>query len=213
MIIKNVSLGSVVLCAMMAYISLSKRSEAAVVLQIDVSDPSAVVIKATPGLSLTTSNLRRALDGITIENFFTSAVNYPASSNSSGDLIDTLGIVNQGGFSGFGTFEYSNNDGAFGSANDLSVFRNGGDGTPDQIFTTGTRAFTGSETFDFSSTASAIPASGTTGDVITGYFNSGTPDHGEVIGQWVVVIPEPSSALLGALGLLLVAKRRRSVRS
>jgi hypothetical protein len=189
-----------------SFLGFAAQAKGALVIRIEASNPSAVTFTATALSSSTNSNLRRALDGITVENFFTAAVNYSPSS-STGNLIDALGIVSQGGFSGFGTFEYSNNDGAFGPGNDLSIYRDGGDGIFDQIFTSGSVAFAGSETYDFSSTPGALPVIGTTGNVISGYFQSGVADHGEVIGQWEIV-PEPSSSALFGLGIMGLMLRR-----
>lgn len=181
---------------------------AVTVLEIDVTNPAAVTFTATNGVSATDSTLIRNMDGITVRDFFTSVVNYPSSSNNTGNLYDS---EQTGGnaYTGFGTFEYSDNDGAFKPANDLSVFANGGDSVLDQVFITGRVAFTGIATYNFSSTAAALPAAGTSGDVITGYFTTGTADHGEGIGQWIIV-PEPSVFglfLLGGITFCFVRRR------
>ncbi|YCM42491.1 hypothetical protein V2O64_14365 [Verrucomicrobiaceae bacterium 227] len=204
---KNSSQSPLLFGALTTLLSFAGQATAAVVLEIDISNPAAVVFSATSGTSSTDSTLRRTYDGFTIENFFTTEVTYSNLSDSTGDLVDQLGIGPS--YSGFGTFEYSDNVGDFKAANDLSIFTNEGDAVPNQVFAVGSVAFTGSETYDFSSTPAALPSPGATGNVISGYFQSGTADHGEVIGQWVVVVPEPSAAVLGVLGMLMLVKRKR----
>lgn len=181
---------------------------AATVLVVDISDPSAVTFTATANFSQTNSSLNIGFAGFTIQNFLATPASIPSSTLGIGDLSPTGSSFI---YSGIGTFNYEANNGNFVAANDLSVFSNNGAPGPDsQTFSTGSRAFNGVLTIDLSTWASSLPAAGATGDVISGYLMSGTADHGEIVGQFVVV-PEPGSALLGGLGLLILGIRRRSL--
>ena len=177
-------------------------SNASVTLQINVSNPSAVTVQAVAGVSQTDSSLSIGLDGITLENLFTTDVNYPNTTTFTGDLSPS-GTASM--YNGLGTFDFDANDGVFTSGDDLSMYFNG---VGTQVFDTSTNAFTGVATIDFSSTPGALPAIGTSGNIYSGYFKSGTADHGEIVGQWQVV-PEPSSATLLLSGACIALVRRR----
>ncbi|WP_367872844.1 PEP-CTERM sorting domain-containing protein [Luteolibacter sp. Populi] len=184
-------------------------AQAATVLVVDISNPAAVTFTSTPNFSQTNSSLNIGTAGFTIRNFLASPASIPSSTLGLGNLSPTGSTFV---YSGMATFSYEANDGNFTSANDLSVFSNGGGpGAASQVFSTGTRAFNGVLTIDLSAYVSSLPAAGVTGDVISGYFLSGTADHGETVGQFVV-IPEPGSVLLGGLGFLILGFRRRSIR-
>jgi hypothetical protein len=192
--------------ALLTATSLFGKANAAVVFQVDLSDPAVTRIIATSALSGTDSNLSIGLDGITIENFFTSSVLYPQTTTFGGNLSPSGTSVT---YDGLGTFDYSDNSGNFKAGDDLSVFANA---TGAQDFSTSETAFTGEAEIDFSAAVAELPQTvGATGNVISGYFNSGTADHGEIIGQWevIAVVPEPSFNCLLGLGFALCATGRR----
>jgi len=199
-----------ILVCSVSSLSFIASSHAAVVLTIDVSTPGAVTFTATSEFSSTDSSLSIAYDGFTVDDFFTSSQDYDNSSTLTGNLSPVVGSGLT--YNGFGTFEFSDNDGAFKNATDLSIFSNGTGAAADtQVFQTTSTAFTGVATFDFSASLAALPVIGTSGNVYSGYWQSGTADHGELVGQWQVV-PEPSSTLLLGLGAFaMISKRRRTV--
>ncbi len=179
---------------------------AAVVLVVDVSDPSAVTFTAQDAASDVSSSLNRSFEGLTIENFFTASITVSANPPRpiAGDLTPSLGIQTNP-YVGTGTFDYGNSTN-FGPGNDLSVFA---DNTVEnsQQFTAGQRAFNGQAIIDFSTEAAVLPSVGSTGDVITGFDPSNTGE-GLVIGQWTVV-PEPSSTLMLFAALIGFGSVRR----
>ncbi|MFD0894651.1 hypothetical protein KBB96_05470 [Luteolibacter ambystomatis] len=184
---------------------LAGQTEAALVLVIDVSNPAAVTITSTSANSQTNSSLNIGSDGITIQNFFTSAANYASSTAVVGNLAPTgSGFT----YAQLGTFNFEANNGNFTAGNDLSIYATGATTAGSQVFSTSTRAFNGVAIVDFSSTPGALPTAGTTGNVYSGYFQSGTTGHGLLIGTFQVV-PEPSPLLICALGLTVACGKRR----
>lgn len=185
--------------------ALSGQADAAVVLVIDISNPAAVTFTSTSANSQTNSSLNIGSEGFTIQNFFTSSANYASATGVGGNLAPTGSSFT---YTQLGTFNFEANNGNFVAGNDLSIYSSGGTTAGSQVFSTGTRAFNGVATVDFSSTPGALPTSGTTGNVYSGYFQSGTTGHGLLIGTFQVV-PEPSSLLICALGLTVVCGKRR----
>jgi hypothetical protein len=180
-----------------------QRSEALVLLTIDVSNPSAVTFTSTTNVAGQNSVLTSNFDGFTVENFFTATEELNQETVVLGNLTTTAG----GGYSYdiLQTFNFDANDGVFGPGNDLTIYSFTTAGA--QIFNTATRAFTGVATVDFSDEASSLPAGGTVGQIYAGYLKSGNPQY-VLIGQWTV-IPEPACALLLPLGLIPLCRRRR----
>lgn len=174
-------------------------SSAALVLTIDISNPSSTIITAVANNSQITGDL--AVDfsgGISFVAFF--------SANEDITVDDALQITGNwtargttSAYSEMVTFNYGNFQVV--SGRDLSIYNL--TGTDDQNFLTTAAPFTGSSTVDFSPFVN-LPAAGTTGNVYSGYQSS----QGGVIGQWVV-IPEPSSLLIAATGLIGLVRRRR----
>ncbi len=177
---------------------------AAVVLVVDVSDPSAVTFTAQDAASDISSSLNRSMEGITIENFFSTISDVRTVRFVGGNLTPSLGIQTNP-YVGTGTFDYGGSI-EFGIADDLSVFANNTVENSQQ-FTAGQRAFNGQATIDFSTEAAALPSLGSTGDVITG-FNPNNAGEGLIIGQWTVV-PEPSSTLMLCAALIGFGSVRR----
>lgn len=197
------------LLALFSCIAFPAAADAAVVMTVDVTDFSAVTFTATGNFASDNNTLNSSLEGFTVEDFLTtmSMAIANGSGNVTGDLTSAQG--GSGPYSGLGTFDYDANDGIFKAGNDLSIYTNGAADTGNQIFSTLGVAFTGTAVVDFTAVKDFLPTVGTIGNVISGYWKSGTVDHGEIVGQWQVV-PEPSAAAMLALcgaGLLLRRKR------
>ena len=176
-------------------------SSAALVLTIDISNPSSTIITAVANNSQITKDLAvNFLGGISFVAFFDAIEDITVD-----DALQITGNWTARGttsaYSEMVTFNYGNFQVVPGR--DLSIYNLNASGSDDQNFLNTAAPFTGSSTVDFSSFAS-LPAAGTTGDVYSGYQGS----HGGVIGQWVV-IPEPSSLLIAATGLVGLMRRRR----
>jgi hypothetical protein len=179
----------------------SGLSSAALVLTINIANPSSTIITAVANNSQITADLEvNFLGGISFVSFFTA--------NEDITVADPVGI--SGTWTGGGaavaydemvTFNYGNP--AVVAARDLSIYNVGAGNSLRQFFSTSTTAFTGSSTLDLSSFTN-LPAVGTTGNVYIGYES----DHGGIIGQWQV-IPEPSSLLIASAGLVGFLRRRR----
>lgn len=176
-------------------------SQAAVVLTINIANPSAVVITSVANNSLATAILTVNFDGgISFRNFFTA--------NESITLANPLEI--NGNWTALGasasynemvTFAFNNS--AVVPGVDLSIYNVDTPPQDDQNFVSSAAPFTGSSTVNMS-TFTHLPAVGTTGAVHVGFLAS----QGGVIGSWEV-IPEPSTALLGLIGSLGLLRRRR----
>ncbi|GAA5483089.1 PEP-CTERM sorting domain-containing protein [Haloferula sargassicola] len=190
------------LLPLISLVGLNCAASAALVVSIDISDPSAAVVTGLPAGSSSTGNLTVNFNGgISFRNFFTS--------DESITLADPLPISGDWRPAGTSTsynetvtFVYGDPDVVPGV--DLSIYNSGAGAGDLQTFATGERAFFGSSVIDLSS-FSALPEVGTTGDVMIGFQSS----QGGMIGQWIV-IPEPASLSLAALGggMLLLRRRR-----
>lgn len=173
-------------CAVFAFIPMS--SAAAVVLTVDVSDPSMVTITAT-GANSEIDITGNRFNGISLVGFLAvPATGANISAISNGLLVD----VSQNSLD----IQFIGINGGF-----LNLF--GPNGTIE--FLTTAPAFSGQGIFNLSQQAvGALPSFGATGSVALG---DSTPFN-NVIGTYFV-IPEPASATLLGLGALLVARRRR----
>lgn len=202
-----------------ALIAQVASTQAAILLIIDVSNPSQVKVTATAALSSGTSSQRIGLEGISLLNLLKAGANIP-NTNVVTDLVATSNLFPtqspalSGGiasrYTGLGSYDFDAGSGAFGAGNDLGVYMDGGGATNDsQIFTTGQRAFQGESVWDLSAYTSMLPAAGTTGNIISGYLASGS-GHGVLLGEYSV-IPEPSSLALGAIAASVLAIRRRRI--
>ena len=166
--------------------SLAGGANAAVLLTVDTTDPSAVVITATAGLASQTGS--SGSTGFDLRGFYTGT---PAESFSAATFSSLVTPENGTTF-----------DNYFNSSTTLNIFLF----SAGPEFTAGNIAFSGSATFDLSAHAAFLPAAGASGN-ITFYLVS-TP----IFGEWQVsAIPEPSSAFLLGLGVLGVAVRRRRI--
>jgi hypothetical protein len=176
----------------------SFRSTAAVVLTINVSDPSAVTWTATLANSDTTDSIAINFNGgITIENFFPSIEDVTTPLAITGNLTPSGTSTS---YDELVSFNYGS--GSVVPGRDLSVYNALVGDLDRQVFSTSVPAFTGAATIDFG--GYALPSIGTVGNVQVGF----QPSHGGTIGSWVAV-PEPGgSAAALAVACLLIAARR-----
>lgn len=189
-----------------AYISAAllfavlSATSAVVLIEVNISDPSAVTFKATGAPADINDSSTTTFSGATLLGFFRDTIDLADPVPIAGDLTPS------GATEAYELFYVDNHSGPF---TDLNLYR---ESPPlgSQAFNKSDAAFTGTATIDFSIfSGDALPTVGTTGDLIAGY--SGDP--GGIIGQWTVV-PEMSSALqAGVMGTMLLgwlAWRRRS---
>ncbi|MEM9480181.1 MAG: hypothetical protein AAGA58_11070 [Verrucomicrobiota bacterium] len=177
---------------------------AAVVLQVDVSNPAAVVITAT---SANSQNEFLPPDGGTINTGVTMIELFSGNNVGAGSAGVTSGSLNAlEGLSGtdrevLDLFWNDSFTGGF-TPEDLSIFQ---PGAFELRFETDEQALTGSIVVDLSSISSSFfPTIGTTGNIV-----ANSPDLNNVIGQWQV-IPEASTGLLGLMAGLMLLQRRRT---
>ncbi len=180
-----------------------------VLLTVDISNPSAVIVSATGNYASTSDNLKTVWDGIDLLGIFTSNVNGQFAANVIGGTLI-------GGGSGQAYDFYEPDDSAGGSRNgnyvNLNLYQNQTNSPPVQSFSTETPAFTGSMTIDLSRVANSLPASGTSGDIRAGWSGN----LGSMIGQWQVIgtapVPEPGTLALtglGGVGAWFCARRKK----
>ncbi|MEM1422803.1 MAG: hypothetical protein AAGH64_02255 [Planctomycetota bacterium] len=176
--------------------SASHAQTLPVLLEIDVSDPSAVLISATgaaPALDETLS----VVSGTTLVDLF------------AGDFAiglvtpDTTGTFAAPGM--LGAYNRIANDFGGGNvdANDLNLWASGVGG--EQAWTTDQPAFTGSWTLDL--TGASFPDAGTLGEVCSDDAPNAEDPSGVVLGSFVVV-PATGAGPVFALGLLDRRRRR-----
>lgn len=185
---------------LLASILLPFASPAAVILVIDVSDPSQVTFTATNANAENNDDESWLQEGISLIGFFQSSVADP----SLYDFDAPSNLWSPGGNFAYTTLVSINFTDPFSLTYlDLSIF---GSGFSTQDFSTSAPALTGSATADLSAWLAFLPAAGTTGDINSG---DGVSFEGPVIGQYAVV-PEPSTTgLLVCSGLLCLARARR----
>jgi hypothetical protein len=174
----------------------------AVVLQIDVTNPSAVSITAVANNSLITASIRtNFFGGITIRDFF--PVNQSITSAAPVSFAGSLRSRGAGSaFNETVTFNFSSQTGDVVSGRDLSLYNVNAPDSDIQSLTTNAAPFTGTTTLNLS--GFTLPASGSSGNVNLGFLSS----HGGVIGTYSV-IPEPSTAIIGLLGAVGFLRRKR----
>ncbi len=179
------------------------KSHAAVVIQVDVSNPAAVTWTSTSANSAIDNggNPISFDGGITMENFFTATEDITTAIPVVGDLSPSGTTT---AYDSLVTFSYGSP--AIVAGDDLSVFNSTASSSDVQEFSQSVRAFTGSSAIDFS--GRALPSPGMSGNVNAGF----APFNGGTIGTWVVV-PEPSTwAVAIGAGCVLFAAGRRLVK-
>ncbi len=168
-----------------------------VLIEVDITDPTNVVLSATGEASLINDSASTANTGTTLLDLFTADFNIPFTPETAltGDLAGGGVLPYSSGLNDFGTL----------TDRDLNIYR--GNLLPDfgafQIFDTMTAAFSGSSTVDLS--GASLPALGTIGDIIAGDTDTGSD---VVIGQWRIVPAPGAAGLLAAAGLVGVRRRR-----
>jgi hypothetical protein len=160
-------------------------------LGIDLTDPSAVVITATP-LNATANSSLTLFDGVTLQLFFTADIPSTTFAGVTGTLAPFASGVAYDTWAADDTFP--------GVFSDLSFYRSTDDppSSPPQIFGTFFSAFSGTSTINLASQAALLPIIGTTGPVFAGYSDN----LGPIIGTWeVTAVPElPVAAHLALYG-------------
>jgi len=187
----------------LAALGASARADADpyILLLVDDSNPSAVVITATVTASKIEDYNTSTYDGATLLQFFIFDVTSAAKGNLTGDLASMSSLGPS-----FSYYKWVADHGS-GSYVDLNLYARAAI-TETQEFSTNWQAFVGTDTIDFSAFAAALPALGASGDIRAGWSGG----SGQVIGSWLV-IPEPSTAGLLGLGLAGMAVWRwRSAR-
>jgi hypothetical protein len=153
-------------------------------LTIDATNPADTIITATSGDSAASNNN-------TAYSLLLMNTGIP-SSGSGNDISGNFGPA------AGGTYNFASTGSVSGS---LEI--NGGGGL-DQIFTAGDRAFVGQSTVDLSFLT--FPTTGVTGNIdIRDDFGN---DTGIVVGQYELIVPEPTSLSLLAFGGLALLRRR-----
>lgn len=164
---------------------------AAVLLEVDISTPSAVVVRFTGGLSSTSSTNIDNFHGILLKGI-------TAEPTAASGAITAASLTATGGNNPFDEWWLP----AGGNVFDLNLYFNNKGAATFQVFVENSPAFTGTATLNMQDVV--LPAIGHSGNIFVGDDSV----IGPVIGSYVVV-PEPTSGalLLLAVGLLLTRRR------
>jgi len=181
--------------ALVAMSSVTQSAQAAVLIQVDISNPSAVTFTSTDAFASINDSTSTMFDGVTFDEIF-----------SASSLVSET----YAGLTGSGLFPPTTTGLAYDdtltagdgvSTTDLNFYAN--TGSPTQSFSTGAPAFSGSATVNIAGVT--YQSVGYIGEILAGYADGGSFDS---IGQYQIV-PEPGSlALLGPGGLLITRRRR-----
>jgi len=185
-------------------------SSAQVLLTIDTSDVSNVVITATGSFAGQASSGKTANDGIDLLSFFSIS-----QAGVTGQFLPNSSL--QGGGTGVSYDDLAADNYSTGMPTylDANLYVDGtalGAGTIEN-FTTGSAAFTGTWTIDLGSlgiSSAALPGNGASGAIISGDAHN----PGVEIGRFTVTqTPEPTTASLALLGFaitgVVVLRQRR----
>ena len=185
------------------FVSLSS-AYAQVVLLVNDSNPSVVVFTATGNNPLNSSPfINNYIDGIDLFGFFLSS---PAGTYSSGATSTSLTT----GFASAAYYDTASVPLHFGAYDDL-LLQGTSNGSALEYFQSSSPAFSGSATFDLSSS--------TVESLLPNPYSSGTLYAGSslaervAIGQWAVIsVPEPSAwtSTLGVDQFLLKITKKRA---
>ena len=183
-------------------------AQAAVILEVDVSDPTAVVFTSTDANTQNSIENGLSNTGILLEGFFSGNVAELDDPLDSGalDVFDT-----EGGPTRQPLDQIFVGDGPGTTPLDVNFYASIGSAF-NMFFRNGERALTGSASHDLSS-LTGLPTVGTIGNIFSDQPGGGFGMSDAIIGQYSVV-PEPGTALLMGLGFagLGMAGRRRGAR-
>ena len=173
-------------------------SAATILLEVDVSDPSAVTFAATGAAPTITDDDSHERDGVTLKGLF---------DDDFDSFFDAPSSFMTGNLKARGARSYREftNDFADVGLRDINLFRFSFNARV-QSFDTGSPAFTGVGVVDLTGANFTV---GTVGDILAG----DTSDVSPVIGQFEIVggtpIPSPAAAAGGLAMLAVIALRRR----
>lgn len=187
--------------SLLACFLLPLSMPAAVILIIDISDPSHVTFTSTNANAQNDDEDSWLQEGISLIGFFQASVEELYFFDTPSGLQSPGGSFAYSTLTGINFFDPLSPD----TYQDLSIF---GSGFSTQDFTTSARALSGSSTADLTDLQASLPAVGSTGDI---YSGDGISFGGPVIGQYTVV-PEPAAIGLLACGGMLTLLRGRKRR-
>jgi hypothetical protein len=174
-------------------------AHATVILQVDVSNPSAVVFIPTAADAQTTLSNIPSTAGIVLSDFFSGNEAFVDTTLDSGSLSVLNNAV---GSSSSSISQIFVSNFLSLTTDDINIFGGAGDGFG-MYFLDDQQALSGLASHNLGA-FTGFPTLGTIGTVF-----AGDPNNNDIIGQYQVV-PEPSTAALMALGLVGLAARRRS---
>jgi hypothetical protein len=188
----------------LALTGFGSTAQAAVILEIDISDSTAVRFTSTAAFSQITVDQSSFDHGVTLLDFFTGntlAIDVPVDSGAieapTDDGFRQLSYIFAGPFPGGWTLEDLNFYDPYFDFADFTM-----------TFASDTRALAGGATHDLSGMG-LLPAPGTIGTLVTGFPGS---DEVLVLGQWRiaggVAVNEPPTMVLLCFGLLGFAALR-----
>jgi hypothetical protein len=198
--------------AVLLLVSVS-AAKAQILLSVNISDPSDVIITAT-GVAPLASATDILYNGVELSAFFTGTTH-----NQTLGVVGASTLAPGSGSAGGDVYNGAAGDNLSSSDEDLALF-NLNLPSSSEIFASaadnplGLAAFSGTISLDLS--GYSLPTAGATGNIVTGF--NGSPNGHTVIGTYQVVetaAPEPSSWILILLSFLLlgffrVARVKRS---
>lgn len=189
-----------------AVLSIGGVSQAAVILEVDVSDPSSVVFSTTAAFAENELlDIDSSFNGITLLDFLTGNLAALDVLLDSG-AINVLDSPAATGRSALDQIFVGDFPGGW-TPNDVSIYEFASSFSTS--FLTTEIALTGGASHDLSS-LTGLPTPGTLGNVVAGLV-----DDNDIIGQWVVTgaVPEPATLTLFGVGLAVWVARGRKRKS
>ena len=178
-------------------LSLNRLASGAVLLQVNLTDTSHVVISAVANPSSLTDSAYANGAGVSLLSFFHGA--FPGFDDVG--LISSTLTTAQSPSVSYDFFAPN----TIGGAEALNIYKE--DGSTTQSFVTGLTSFTGSVILDLSAYSAYLPTTG--GDIVSGDLNG----NSGVLGQYTVIsaVPEPATyaVIFGFIVLLGSTLSRR----
>jgi hypothetical protein len=186
-------------CALLLTLIFAVEAQSEIVVEIDISDISAVTFTTTEALS-EVNFAGSSANGIALQDFFVGN-STTASGENIGSTISAFNAADGSSRLALDRIWINNFAGGY-TTNDVSFYNAS---AVETIFTIeDQRALTGAAVFDLT-TFTGLPSFGTVGNV---YFDA--PAQSQVIGQWrVTAVPEPSAGIVLAVGTLVLLRRKR----